>query len=355
MFTLVQRSRFSIPILSHLVLLVALISSLLITTPAHAQKSQSLDEVRALAVWSQEYSAIMDDVVNLFDIEGLNQILEYTDLIGTEDEELFTQAVKAWSENLDQKIALLEAKVSRLSDPPRITFSRKLNKANKDYKKHTETVVNKSIESALHLKTAFGRIAKGDDSGVNEILLAQQDAAGIAIEAEIVMIKSALVAIRTSNPNYQFQQLILADGKYALSGIQLTKLSILDISTLETRKPFILEMSQQVEISKSMIASGHAAIETTNNTLMREIKRRPEVRKINQEVIDIVNTFAESFRIEAAINKTKIDAIEHYNLDKPIEDIDLLIEQTDARYMKLIEKRFTLFNQRLAMIANMGK
>jgi len=350
-----MRTLFLRSILSPLVLLLTLIYSLVFVSPVQAQQSESLDEVRALATWSQEYSAIMDDVFNLFDIEGLNQILGYVDLIGTEDTEMFTQAVNVWSDNLDAQIIVLEKKLSQLTEPPQLSFSKKLNKASKGYKKQTETVVNKSIESALHLKTAFGRIAKGDDSGVIEILLAQQDAAAIAVEAEIVMIKSALAALPKSNPNYQFQQLILADDTYALNEIGLTKLSISDTSTLETRMPFILRMAEQVEISKSMITPGLAAIDKTNRSIEREIKLRPSTKKVNQDAISIINTFAESFTIEAAIIKTKINALKHYRLDQPIEEIDLLIEETDARYMELIEKRFILFDQRLAMVAEMGR
>jgi len=343
------------PALISFTLLITILCSFFFNTPTHAQQNKALDEVRELATWSQEYSGIMDDLFALFDIDQLNVILEHANDIEASGLEPFEQAVKLWSENLDVNIEKIEKRTANLAEPPKVTFSKKTNKANKDSKEQIETVVNSSIESALHLKTAFGRLAKGDDSGVTEILIAQQDAAGIAIRAEIAMINSALIAIPKSNPNRQFQLLILADDKYALSELELTKLSILDTSTLEARTPYIIEMENQVEISKSLIAPGLAAIAKTNASLEREIKLRPSTAKINQDAIDIMNTFTESFEVEAGITQSKSDAINHYKLDKPVEDIDLLIEQTDARYFELLERRFTLFDQRLAMIANMGK
>jgi len=353
--TLAKPIQFLHTALMSFTLSITVICSFIFSSPALAQQSKALDEVRELATWSQEYSAIMDDLFALFDIEQLNVILEHANDLDTNGLESFEQAVKLWSENLDVNIKNIEKRTAKLAEPPKVTFSKKINKANRDTKEQMETVVNSSIESALHLKTAFGRLAKGDDSGVIEILIAQQDAAGIAIQAEIAMINSALVAIPKSNPNRQFQLLILADDKYALSELELTKLSILEISTLEARTPFILEMEKQVETSKSLIAPGLAAIDKTNSALKRGMKFRPSTTKINQDAIDILDTFTESFEIETGITQTKSEAIKHYKLDEPVEEIDLLIEQTDARYFELLERRFALFDQRLAMIANMGK
>ncbi len=345
----------NIPLFSALNKLVAGVLALfIIHAPGAFAKDNTVQEVQAVAVWAQDYGRAYQKIIYLFDAEALGEIVAAAEDFENNPEK-FNLLVLDWSANLDTAILNLEQAAKDLPPPPKVSFSNKINKLYQAYYDGFADIISDSVESALHLKTAFNRIRKGDHSGVVDILLAQQNSAEKMVLGENAMLESNVSLLKKSSPSYWYLKIMLADNRGGLAEIAITKLDILDNSNLATRKPYVKAMRKQNTLAREFLSKGRKTIAPMRTQLQKDLAGLKNDRVFVENVMLAIDEFNAAFNIEAEIIAINQELADGYARDISAEELEAIEEVTTAKYLKALERRFANQQKRAQLVAQTGQ
>jgi len=318
--------------------------------PVWAENSVA-DEVQAIGKWSQQYQAVYAQILDIYDFEKLNALILASENIEN-DKAGFDKQVKLWSEHVDKAVERIENDLQNLPPPPAITFSKDLKNVYAPMYEDLPGIISDTITSALHLKTAFNRIRKGDNSGVTEILLAQQEMAKRMITAENFTITATLVSIPKAHPNYWLLKMMAADNISGLSEVDITILDLLENNTLETRSPFARKMLVENKKSENYLRKGRAKIQPMIKEMNRVKAKTTSQKNLKKAVVAALQEFRPAFDIEEQILDINSDLAQLYLQDLSLEEIGEQEDILASRYWNALQERLEKQRFRTNLIAN---
>ena len=343
-----------------LTLCLILIINLAMPLPGHAQTSQtqdSINEVQAIAAWTENYFALVNDMVSLFTNEAINIALATHE---NDDLGPMREAALKYGRDRQETLLRLENSVDTLPPLPELKTLRKLQR------RRTEKIIN-TMEAQIqqlpvmlteitvasgHMETLLGRISKGDFSGVTEIAKQQNLAIIRFIEAENLQVESALIALEKDNPNYAFQSIVLAQNNISIEEIKMVNINLeTDMTTLE-RQPYTQRIKSELETISKYLGQGRKAklkMAAQMQAAVPQMKTDQEKQFI-KNVIMAVETFSKNFDVEQKMYDLALNSYELYTSDGVSSNISDNIDANDEQILALVAERMTHVNRRVALI-----
>ncbi len=337
-------------------LFFAILLSLTAIRPGFAQSDaeEAMKKVQEIGGWAQAYYGTVDHLMPLFLNEHLDESMAAID---SEDDERLRKAAANYSQHRMDVLKSMQSAMNALPPIPDLNFlgqqGRELNNALNVQKSQLGVIYNEAAQASGHLETILSRSAKNNSDGIMEIIRQQILASIRMLEAEIVQIDAALIAIPEDNPNRPFQLIMKAHNIITIEEMKMELKTQSGPIGLAERRPHINIIQEQLAIAERNINM----CDTKTASSVAEFKSyksqasKPEELAFFDKLVKAIESFGPQMDIERQILSAAKSSAAAYASSGMSDSYQSVIETNDNKILELAEQRVKIMDERIATLA----
>jgi len=337
-------------------LLFALFFCFAAVQPSYAQSDsdKAMATVQEIGQWAEAYYVVVDHLTPLFLNEHLDECLA---AIQAEDETRLRKAAANYSAHRMDVLKSMKKGMNALPPPPDLGIlgsrGTEISNALAFQKTQLPVIYSEAAQASGHLDTLLSRSGSNNPDGVFEIFRQQILASIRMLEAEIVQIDVALVAIPKDNPNRPFQTIVKAHNLITIEEMKMELKAIEAPIGLSERQSHIKIIKKQIGIAEKNIEICEANIAKT----IKEFKSYQSITKIPEEkaffgkIIKAISTFGPQMDVERQILAAANSSLTTYMTETMSDSYEEIIDANDNKIIELGEKRAEIMTERVSYLS----
>lgn len=337
-------------------LFFALLLSLTPVQPSYAQTDaeDAMKTVQEIGGWAQAYYGAVDHLMPLFLNEHLDESMM---AIENEDDERLRKAAANYSQHRMDVLKSMKSAMNALPPIPNLSFlghqGRDLNNALNVQKSQLSVIYNEAAQASGHLDTMLSRSAKNNSDGVMEIIRQQVLASIRLLEAEIVQIDAALIAIPEDNPNRPFQLIMKAHNIITIEEMKMELKTQSGPIGLAERQPHIDIIRKQLTIAEQNIGicDTKTASSAAEFLSYQSQASKPEEKVFFDKLVQAIQTFGPQMDIERQILTAARSSLAAYESGGMSDSYQSAIDTNDTKILELAEQRVDIMDKRVDILA----
>lgn len=322
--------------------------------PTFAQSQSTMSAVQDMAEWSQQALNIQTGMMELFTPEMMEELFVVLNSENMEDIKRYGQNYESHRQAI---LARAKTQIDALPAPEKWNIDPRLfSKIEIGIYRATKKQFNSMGEMYAEFDKMSGalsniliNIESNDLNAIEEINEIQIKSAKKLIELENQQLDGYIAAIPQDNPNYEFQKIVKQVNLITLAELDLS----IDLNyTVEDRHKTGRNMRSQAEPIPEMIQAGRLKLKNQ----LREFKSIPlesassSERAFFKNAIKAIGSFEQTFDIEEKILENLKSSAMLYLSNASDEEIEGQIDEINLEFLRLIEERTELMNERLALL-----